>query len=316
MNTLELEDVSCCICGYRGGRIVAEGIDFEYNSCSNLFTFKQCSNCGLWYLTPRPKKQDFDLIYPSNYYAYIKDQWKKMTLTNLVWGRLEKYKIEKLIRRFVKQPEKAHIFELGCGSGRFLHLLRKYLPKGCKISAVDINEAAVRLAAQIENINVYQGYFEKIYIEPESLDIIFAQQLIEHVPDPVAVLKKAYSSLKPGGVIILETPNVKGFDRRFFSKRYWGGYHFPRHFNLFSPDTLSRLCKQCGFSETYYYRLISASFWITTIRNVFSEQPCFKKILPWVHFQNPFLLGISTSIEAFLIIARIPSTNMQFIAQK
>ncbi len=131
MNILELEDAPCCLCGSSQGRIVAEGRDFEYGSCSNNFTFKECSKCGLWYLSPRPKRQDFNIIYPPNYYSYVRDQWKKRTLTNSLWGMLEKRKIKKIIGRFVKLPEKMHIFELGCGSGRFLHLLRECVPKSC-----------------------------------------------------------------------------------------------------------------------------------------------------------------------------------------
>jgi len=316
LNTLELEYVPCCVCGSHQGRVVAEGRDFEYNSCSNKFTFKECDNCGHWYLSPRPKEHDLGIIYPSNYYSYSQDQWKKKTLTNSIWEILEKRKIKKIVKRFIKQPEKMHLFELGCGSGRFLHLLRKYVSKSCKISAVEISESAVRFAAQIEDVDVIQGNFEEISIEPESIDIIIAQQLIEHVSDPRSILKKAYDSLRPNGVVILETPNVKGFDRKLFSKRYWGGYHFPRHFNLFSPDTLLRLCKQCGFTQVYYEPLISASFWITTMRNILSERSLFRGILPWVYFKNPLLLSLTTSIEISLRIANIPSSNMQFIAKK
>lgn len=316
MPILELKEVSCCVCGSSGGRVVAGGMDFEYNSCSNKFTFIECCTCGHWYLTPRPKDQDMDIIYLPNYYSYIRDQWKKKTLTNWAWELLEKQKIKKITGKFIKQPENAHLFEIGCGSGRFLHLLRKYGPKLCKVSAIEINEAAVKLAAQVEDVNVAWGHFEEMSLEPGSLDIIIAQQLIEHVPDPRAMLKKAYDSLKSGGVVILETPNVEGIDRKLFSKRYWGGYHFPRHFNLFSPDSLSRLCTQCGFTQTHHESLISASFWITSIRNILSVHPSCKGILPWIYFKNPFLLCISTSIELALRVLKAPSSNMQFIAKK
>jgi len=316
MNTLELEEVLCCVCGQNQGRIVAEGTDYEYNTCSNRFTFRQCGNCGLWYLSPRPQKRDFPVLYPSNYYSYDPDDWKKRNLTNVVWDALENRKIRKILGRYIKNPQEAHVFEIGSGSGRLLRLLKGNLPPSASIWGVEISESAVLLSSQIAGVTVYHGDFEELPIEPGSLDMIFAQQLLEHIPDPRRMLLKAYQSLKPGGVFIMETPNVNGLDRKIFSRSYWGGYHFPRHMNLFSPATLSKLCVQCGYSETHYERLFSASFWITTARNIISRRPLFKGILPWVYFKNPLLLCVSTTIEAFLWLARIPSSNMQFVARK
>lgn len=312
---LVLEEASCCVCGSNKGEIIASGRDFEYNTCSNTFTFKECGVCGLWYLTPRPRIGDLNIIYPYNYYAYDEKSQGKKTLTRFVWDRLEKGKINKLAK-LIQEPEGAHILELGCANGRFLHLLRRYLPETCKISGVEIDQRAAELAAQIDGVDIYHGFFEDMDFEPDSLDLIIAQQLIEHVPEPRKIIEKAFGFLKPGGAIVLETPNIIGLDRRIFSKRYWGGYHFPRHFNIFSEDTLRQLCKQCGFSRTSSISLISATFWITTVRNIISDHWGLKKQFSWIHIYNPLLLGITTTIELVLNIFRIPSSNMQFIARK
>ena len=57
--------------------------------------------------------------------------------------------------------------------------------------------------------------------------------VIEHVADPPRVAERVARWLAPGGVFAVETPNLESLDARLFRERYWGGYHFPRHWHLY-----------------------------------------------------------------------------------
>lgn len=313
--TLELEEVRCCVCGSEEGTILASGKDYEYRTCTNTFSFKECATCGLWYLTPRPTIADLAAIYPSDYYSYDENEGRQKSLTQYVWDRLEEEKIA-TFRRLLGKPDTAHVFDLGCGSGRLLGLFRRFLPSVWQVSGAEVDKSAAKIAATIDDVTVHHGLFEDLDIEPESLDFVIAQQVVEHVPDPRRTIEKAFSVLRPGGLLVLETPNVRGLDRRIFSRRYWGGYHFPRHFYLFSPQTLSRLVGECGFGQMSAARLVSATFWITTIRNILSQRPRLRRMLRWVHIRNPALLGLTSALELTMRLAGAQSSNMQFIARK
>src|SRR5207237_6502388 len=65
-----------------------------------------------------------------------------------------------------------------------------------------------------------------------TMDVVIINHVIEHVLDPEDTLRKAYRLLSDGGILYGRTPKLDGVDRRLFG-RYWGGYHFPRHVELF-----------------------------------------------------------------------------------
>ena len=56
--------------------------------------------------------------------------------------------------------------------------------------------------------------------------------------DPVLTLARIRDWLAPGGLLALETPNLDSWDARLFCARWWGGYHFPRHWVLFDPQSI------------------------------------------------------------------------------
>jgi SAM-dependent methyltransferase len=92
-------------------------------------------------------------------------------------------------------------------------------------------------------------------------------QLIEHVEDPVAIGRAVFRLLRPGGVFVVETPNLGGLDHGWFRGRCWGHYHFPRHWNLFSTASLRRMLESAGFEIARSEYLISTSSWTISIHN-------------------------------------------------
>ncbi len=101
----------------------------------------------------------------------------------------------------------------------------------------------------------------------ERFDIILMLNIIEHVTDPMAVLHKAKKLLRPGGRLWIKTPNFDALDAHLFKNRSWGGYHAPRHFVLFTKDSLSRHCRAAGFSVVRCAYTQGAPFWTINIIN-------------------------------------------------
>jgi SAM-dependent methyltransferase len=77
-------------------------------------------------------------------------------------------------------------------------------------------------------------------------NVITLWDVLEHLPDPKAALKKCHKLLVPDGLLIFSIPNLKSFDRYLFGQ-IWIGWDAPRHFNMFSEVTIKRLFELTGF---------------------------------------------------------------------
>ena len=82
------------------------------------------------------------------------------------------------------------------------------------------------------------------------------------------MIRKVGSWLTPQGILAIETPNLDSLDVRMFQERYWGGYHIPRHWNLFTPETLGRLLEDHGFEVLSVRYQTGHSFWMYSLHHV------------------------------------------------
>ena len=94
----------------------------------------------------------------------------------------------------------------------------------------------------IQDLNLEKDAFK---IKDDTLDVILNYSVIEHLSDPSNFLQESYRCLKPGGVIVMETPNWKKSYRNFFDDY--------THVKPYSPQSLSRLLLDFGFSRIQDY---------------------------------------------------------------
>jgi SAM-dependent methyltransferase len=97
-------------------------------------------------------------------------------------------------------------------------------------------------------------------------DAIVMNQVVEHLWDSRRSLALLHDALNPGGRLILSTPNLDGWDRHFFRRSCWGGYYMPRHLNLFTPASLTRLLQECGFERVAVRRLTAPLIWVRSLQ--------------------------------------------------
>ena len=226
-----------------------------------FFDVKRCHGCGLVFLDPQPSQEVLRKHYPrQQYYSY------KMSIKGLS-GLISKFR-SYLIRHYYeptilsrifsvlvqgvpaipKKPKSisAKILDVGCGSGTTLALLKKL---DWDVYGLEIDKNAVKVARERGLVNVKLGGYEKIANFPDNyFDSIRLYHVIEHIPNPRACLQLIYQKLKPGGEVILGTPNIDSAVSKLFGK-FWYNLDIPRHLFLFSPNTLSTIVKTEGFSQ-------------------------------------------------------------------
>jgi SAM-dependent methyltransferase len=80
----------------------------------------------------------------------------------------------------------------------------------------------------------------------EAFDHITLAHVLEHVPDPAALLRRLFGWLKPGGTLFIEVPNADATGLGIFG-RYWRGLEAPRHFSLPSRASTVAALEREGF---------------------------------------------------------------------
>jgi SAM-dependent methyltransferase len=167
----------------------------------------------------------------------------------------------RFLQRFVEPP--VSFLDIGCGTGRLLYLARRagWDVKGLELSA----SMAARVSAAL-GVPVAVGDFLAMDPDPEDLgrfDAVALRHVLEHLPDGRLAMLRIARLLRPGGVLLLEMPNVESLSKRMNRLLVRTGLHrrrFPAdfqagHCNEYCRSSMDYLARATGFElvrwETY-----------------------------------------------------------------
>ena len=145
--------------------------------------------------------------------------------------------------RHVKIGAHHRILDVGCGAGYFLRIATRL---GAIVEGVEPSEVAAE-RARASGLKVFTGTLED-YASRRSekkFDIITANHVLEHVPDPVATLSVMRSLLAPQGFVWIGVPNAACWFNRTL-RGYWHSTDLPYHLMQFAPESLTLAGKRAG----------------------------------------------------------------------
>lgn len=248
-----LETALCCLfCGGRDADNAVRGVrDHFFKADRGSFDFQRCHSCGSLWLSRRPFGQRLVAAY-EGYYTHANP--KPAPPRSLLRARL---RAAYVARRFAEAPSlpdrflagvlrltgrkfpdvdmqyrcapkaPAHLLDYGCGSGEYL---LRMVPFGHQLQGTEYDPRLVSTltargipVADVETLDdaTWTGRFDHITLA----------HVIEHVPNPSALLRRLSLWLRPGGTIFLEVPNADATGLAIFGG-YWRGLEAPRHFAL------------------------------------------------------------------------------------
>jgi SAM-dependent methyltransferase len=135
------------------------------------------------------------------------------------------------------------LLEIGAGSGGFV---RAALQSGWAVHALETSKSALQ-RLQDTGCTVVQGPLEAARLASESYDFIAAVEVLEHVPSPLDLLRESHRLLRPGGVLLLTTPNYSGLSRRWLGLRW--RVIAAEHLGYFEQGTLKYALRAAGFGR-------------------------------------------------------------------
>lgn len=190
-------------------------------------------------MNPRPTVQEIGACYPAEQYH----PFRALQQTESFEPAASQRKSAGKITQILGKPTGGRVLDVGCGSGLFLLAMRE---RGWQVHGVEPNRQAADFAQNTLHLpvtigDIFQVNHEKLY------DVITFWDVLEHTHSPHDVLKRAHSLLNQNGLLVINVPNWASLERRLF-KTKWIGIDAPRHLYHFSPGTITRLLKNCGFS--------------------------------------------------------------------
>lgn len=302
----------CNNCGSRDFAPFASSQDYEFASCQNVFEFVLCNRCGLIWLSNRPALSELGRIYSDEHSGYRNYREYLGSFIATMRDRVQSSKVD-VFRRYA--GDEAVIADIGCGEGALLHLLRRLGPAGWTLIGVEfLEEFAERL--RTDGFLALQGRFEAIDWDAPRPDVIVMNQVIEHLDDPQAVTARAHELLNPGGVFVVETPCMGSWDQRLFRDRWWGGWHTPRHWHLFTEATLRQTFERHGFEVREVTYLLNPWAWLQSLRFWFGRKAGWPRIGELFQVNSLPMLGAATSVDLVQRQLTGRTSNIRVVGQK
>ncbi len=252
----------CPVCEHDASQQVLEVCD-GCKEANAVFTLYQCDACRTGFLAPLPDQAALARRYQDEFFSKI----ERHGLISRLFGQFEGVLFQRrarLIKRLGIAP--GSVLDVGCGNGKFLHAMQG---NGWTIAGIEPSESGARRAKADYDLDVISDDVLSVDLPSESFDLITMWHVLEHVPDPIAMVRHISRWLKPDGRLLIAVPNFSGIEARILKTR-WAFLDIPRHQYQFNSNSLKIISERADLSTARDgLRLFEYSFPITLL-NFFS----------------------------------------------
>jgi 2-polyprenyl-3-methyl-5-hydroxy-6-metoxy-1,4-benzoquinol methylase len=202
------------------------------------FRAYRCENCRVVFLHPLP--QEPSAIYNEDYFRkwYIRYYTERKRYTERLFSKIEKY-----------TDIKGRLIDVGCGTGILMEVAKE---RGWEVYGQEISSFAVEHCSK-KGFKVYNSPLSELNLSEKSFDLITLFDVIAHIKDPVSCISACSKLLKPGGHLVIKTPEHPPYlfllaNLLSFTGKSRVLLHVPAQIFHFSEESLTNTLPTFGFT--------------------------------------------------------------------
>lgn len=229
-----------------------EKLPFEYWYQHEPFPGCKCRSCGLMFLSIQPDRETLEEMYGEHYFE---SDFRCGSAPASYFSTEEPFAKEaasalKLIGELTGRST-GRLLEIGCAGGWLLKAARE---AGWHVKGVEISREAAEFARSKLGLDVFCGSLNEAVFPPQSFDVIFMADVLEHIPDPVSFAVELRRIVAPDGCVVVCGPTaLNALWRRLgvavygLAKKTRSIAAAPYHLFEYTPNTIRRLFESVGF---------------------------------------------------------------------
>ena len=214
------------------------------------YALSKCPGCGLVFLSEVEdaiNDEFFDDTEDTEAEKDVKDAieyWSFPQLYDKHRAIFDTFFVERHERLNALKPGYQSLLDVGCGYGLFLDHIKDRVPN---IAGIELDPKVAEYARTTYGLTIDTVPVED-YQTDQTFDVVTMCDVLEHLHEPIEILESCRKLLNPGGVLMIQVPNVLGF--KLPLNHSWG---LPHHIWQFSPPSLKAMLEKAGFDVAAHY---------------------------------------------------------------
>jgi SAM-dependent methyltransferase len=204
-----------------------------------------CRECGCWYIEQIPPEDEIHKFYEGYWHGHHPSDLSLLSASNMrdIAKRTSQFDWQiQTLSHLLGGLQKKRVLEIGCGLCQFLLLARE---EGAEVVGCDLSPEACSFAEEKLAIPMFKSEITACAARIGPVDAIIMRDLIEHPFNPMNTLNSACGLLKPGGLLLLLTPNGGAAGTDADSGAQWVGFRVDlEHLQYLSTKTVNWLAQK------------------------------------------------------------------------